>query len=63
MGAVGTSDGQEGKEKSEGLKNAVNKNIQLVFSWPVRPQMSTSLVVVLNGLCWMRLDGLLVLVG
>lgn len=52
LGVVGTSDGQEGKERSEGLKTAVNKNIQLVFSWPMRPQMSTSLVVVLSGLCW-----------
>ena len=32
-GVVGTLDGQEGKERRKGLKTAVNKNTQLLFSW------------------------------
>ena len=32
LGVVGSTDGQEVKERSEGLKTAVNKNIQLLFS-------------------------------
>lgn len=32
-GVVGTLDEQEGKERRKGLKTAVNKNTQLLFSW------------------------------
>lgn len=32
LGVARSTDGQEGKERSEGLKTAVDKNIQLLFS-------------------------------
>lgn len=32
-GVAGTLDEQEGKKRRKGLKTAVNKNIQLLFSW------------------------------